>query len=293
MKIIKVTGGFGNQLFQYAFYLALHNKFNESVYLDSLDMGNYCLHNGFELENIFKIKANYCTAEQRSQVRKDSNVFSKLLTKFNNTFGMNKNYVLELKSEHFTYNEKNFGEQNTPIYYKGYWQHEKYLAGVEEELKSRLAFPEFENAQNIELADFIVKHNTISLHVRRGDYVQHKAFGGICDLSYYQRAVEKIKKQVEKPIFIVFSDDIKWCKDNLNLEGVKFVDWNTGDNSFRDMQLMSLCKHNIIANSSFSWWGAWLNNNADKVVICPDKWVHYSDSTGVLPSGWIKVQSSA
>ena len=292
MKIVKVTGGFGNQLFQYAFYLALHNKYTESIYLDSLDMANYRLHNGFELENIFKVDANYCTAEQRSKVRKDSNVFSKLFTKAKNALGFNKNYVLEAKSEHFTYSENNFGEQSTAIYFKGYWQHAKYLEGIEGELRARLTFPAFEKEQNIELSDFIVSHNTVSLHVRRGDYVQHKAFGGICDLSYYQRAVEKIKQQVEDPVFIVFSDDINWCKDNLNLEGVKFVDWNTGDDSFRDMQLMSLCKHNIIANSSFSWWGAWLNNNADKVVICPNKWVHYSESTGVLPNNWQKVEAS-
>ncbi|PKI12857.1 alpha-1,2-fucosyltransferase [Colwellia sp. 12G3] len=293
MKIVKVAGGFGNQLFQYAFYLALAKKHQEQVYLDNLDMATYRLHNGYELEGIFKLDANYCTTEQRSIVRKDNNVFTKLLSSLKNKLAINNNYILEPKREHFTFHEKSFGEANTAIYYKGYWQHAKYLAGIEVELKANLNFPEFELEQNIELSHYITESSSVSIHVRRGDYVQHKAFGGICDLSYYQRAVEKINALVENPAFIVFSDDIPWCKENLNLEQAKFVDWNSGDNSYRDMQLMSLCKHNIIANSSFSWWGAWLNANENKKVICPDKWVHYTKATGVLPSEWLKVKASA
>ena len=293
MKIVKIAGGFGNQLFQYAFYLALDKKYAEQVCLDSLDMAKYRLHNGYELEGIFKLDARYCTEEQRTIVRKDNNIFTKILSSLKKKLGNNKNYILEPKQEHFTFHDKSFGQANIPTYYKGYWQDVNYLANIEEELKSNLVFPEFELGKNIELANFISSNSSVSLHVRRGDYVQHKAFGGICDLSYYQRAVDQINTLVKDPIFIVFSDDIQWCKDNLNLEKAKFVDWNGGDNSYRDMQLMTLCKHNIIANSSFSWWGAWLNANNDKKVICPDKWVHYTSATGVLPPEWIKVKASA
>lgn len=292
MKIVKIAGGFGNQLFQYAFYLALNKKYAEPVCLDSIDMASYLLHNGYELEGIFKLDANYCTEAQRAIVRRDNNVIAKLVSSLKKKLGTNKGYVLEPKKEHFTFHEKNFGEANTATYYKGYWQHTQYLAGIEAELRTTLTFPPFELEENITLSQFAAANESVSLHVRRGDYVQHKAFGGICDLSYYQRAVEQIKSLVENPTFIVFSDDIQWCKDNLNLKQAKFVDWNTGENSYRDMQLMSLCKHNIIANSSFSWWGAWLNAHDDKKVICPDKWVHYTDSTGVLPPEWIKVKAS-
>jgi hypothetical protein len=292
MKIVKVNGGFGNQLFQYAFYLALTKKYDEAVCLDSLDMANYRIHNGYELEGIFNLDARYCTAEQRGIVRKDNNFFAKMISSLKNKLSINKHYILESKQEHFTFHEQSFGEAGTSIYYKGYWQHAMYLNDIEAELKSCLIFPEFKLEKNISLSKYIATNESVSLHVRRGDYVQHKAFGGICDLSYYQRAVEEVKSRVKEPTFIVFSDDIQWCKDNLNLEEAKFVDWNSGDNSYRDMQLMSLCKHNIIANSSFSWWGAWLNANENKKVICPDKWVHYTDSTGVLPTDWIKVKAS-
>jgi hypothetical protein len=82
-----------------------------------------------------------------------------------------------------------------------------------------------------------------------------------------------------------------WCKENIKLDNARYIDWKSGEKSFEDLHLMSLCKHNIIANSSFSWWGAWLNNNPNKIVIAPNKWIHYSDSLGILPDEWLKVST--
>ena len=96
---------------------------------------------------------------------------------------------------------------------------------------------------------------------------------------------------IDNPTYVIFSDDIAWCKDNINVDNARFVDWNTGAQSFEDMHLMSLCKHNIISNSSFSWWGAWLNANPDKKVIAPNKWIHYTNALGILPKEWIKVST--
>ena len=110
-------------------------------------------------------------------------------------------------------------------------------------------------------------------------------------IEYYEKAINYVKNKIEGPVFFIFSNDIDWCKENFSFEEAYFVDWNIGEKSFRDMQLMSSCKHNIIANSSFSWWGAWLNNNLDKIIIAPSKWLNDErvDIDDIIPEGWIKI----
>ena len=128
------------------------------------------------------------------------------------------------------------------------------------------------NEPNTQIFEKIEKTNTVSIHIRRGDYLKDKQRNNICNVEYYKLAIEKIKTYIEHPSFFVFSDDINWCKENFQNEEFNFIDWNTGNNSFIDMQLMSNCKHNIIANSSFSWWAAWLNINSNKIIIGPMYW---------------------
>ena len=135
------------------------------------------------------------------------------------------------------------------------------------------------------------KQSPISIHVRRDDYLSSKyvsGFGGICTIEYYNKAVERIKEEVIDPVFYIFSDDINWCRENLKLEQGVFIDWNTGKESWQDMFLMSQCKHNIIANSSFSWWGAWLNSNSEKIVIAPRIWWN-GLKDDVVPDSWIRI----
>ena len=114
----------------------------------------------------------------------------------------------------------------------------------------------------------------------------------ICSEKYFDSAIKYINERIPKPIFFVFSDDIEWCRTKLNIANAIYVDWNKDDNSFRDMQLMSMCKHNIICNSTFSWWGAYLNNNPDKIVIAPNKWMKINDKLfegDIVPPTWIKL----
>lgn len=135
----------------------------------------------------------------------------------------------------------------------------------------------------------------MSLHVRRGDYVSDArthATLGVCSLDYYRAAVRYIADHVEAPEFFVFSDDIAWAQANLELgHPCHYVDHNRGAESYNDMRLMSLCRHHIIANSSFSWWGAWLNPRADKVVVAPARWFAGGNRVvdDLFPPGWVRL----
>src|SRR5690606_32306903 len=140
------------------------------------------------------------------------------------------------------------------------------------------------DGRNLTLGQHVVKVNSVSIHVRRGDYVGHPVLGGICDLAYYQKAIRSIEKKLKDPLFVVFSNDMDWCRTHLNLPDAAFVDWNRGEQSYRDMQLMALCKNHILANSSFSWWGAWLNPANEKLVVSPKRWVK---TPGVDPAALI------
>lgn len=143
----------------------------------------------------------------------------------------------------------------------------------------------------------LLQGNVVSIHIRGGDYITSKKdnalFGNICTSNYYKNAIEHIKNSLKDPIFLIFTNDKDYAVQLLNGESFQIVDWNNGKESFRDMYLMSLCKHNIIANSSFSWWGAWLNQNDSKIVIAPNRWFNDSgiDQNDITPNNWIKVNS--
>lgn len=134
--------------------------------------------------------------------------------------------------------------------------------------------------------------NAISIHIRRGDYLEPKHWkttGSVCQLPYYLNAIAEINKRATQPSYYVFSDDIAWAKENLSLQGATFIDWNKGAESWQDMMLMSHCRHHIICNSTFSWWGAWLNPRKNKTVIVPEHWFQHCETPNIYPPGWIKV----
>lgn len=278
MKVVKFLGGLGNQLFQYAFLLALHQKF-KTVKADLSDFESYQLHNGFELNTIFNINLPQINSLERKLYLRNNNkwIWRKLRKIYNTTNA----YIKE--SPEFAYSQTIF-EDHENRYYWGYWQHIHYLNRVEDLLRQTLQFPPFENSENISLQNLIRKENAVSLHVRRGDYLQEPLFKDICTEEYYQKSIQFILDTQDSPLFIVFSNDINWCESQFKDLNAIFVDHNIGLNSFRDLQLMSLCEHHIIANSSFSWWGAWLNKNPNKVVISPKKWTNDPtlDTSGLI-----------
>ena len=174
----------------------------------------------------------------------------------------------------------------------GYWQDESYFKDIEDLLRKEFTFPEIEDDKNSELLQLIEGTESVAVHVRRGDYLETTDYLNLYDLGYYEKAICRMLKEVDTPTWFVFSDDIEWCKQALCFPGETFyVDGNTGANSFRDMQLMSYCKHNIIANSTFSWWGAWLNSNVKKKVISPEYFYNPNRKSDnkIVCSDWIKI----
>jgi len=278
MKVVKFLGGLGNQIFQYAFLLALQQKF-KTVRADLRQFEDYPLHNGFELETIFNINLTQLSAFETNIYTTENNKW--LWRKLRQIY-RTKNIWHE-ETSFFSYSKEIF-EDKKSRYYWGYWQHIDYITPVTHLLRRHLKFPPFKDAENIRIQHLLQQQNAVSLHVRRGDYLQEPLFKDICTEEYYQKSVQYILETQESPLFIVFSNDIAWCKSRFKELNTIFVEHNTGSDSFRDLQLMSLCKHHIIANSSFSWWGAWLNENPDKVVISPRKWINDDtiDTTGLI-----------
>lgn len=273
LTIIRLKGGLGNQLFQYAFYLSRKNRHPLSLYMFDLEESLHC-HSGYQLDRITKARTLraykwYCRIKKH---------FPKILKRFRK---VNQKNSLEFRDEYLT-------KQIFPTIYDGYWQSEKYFKDIANKVRNTYRFrEELLNEKSKHLLSIISNKESVSVHIRRGDYMNLTDHLGLCDFDYYHRAIEHIKRHVDKPKFIFFSDDISWVKENLAEEDAVYVDWNQREDSWQDMYLMTQCKHNIVANSSFSWWGAWLNNNPDKIVIAPQKWFNYSSNYDILPYEWI------
>jgi hypothetical protein len=177
----------------------------------------------------------------------------------------------------------------------GYWVSEKYFADAAELIRREYQFRPAPSPENDKWMGWMRDTESVALHVRRGDYVSNPANAeaqGTCGINYYQRAIDIVTRHVRDPLFFVFSDDLDWARDNLpTVRDVEYVGHNVGAQSFEDLRLMSNARHNIIANSGFSWWAAWLNNNKEKVVVGPRRWMR--DPTyktqDVLPATWIAV----
>ena len=181
-----------------------------------------------------------------------------------------------------------------PAKLNGYFQSERYFQGEAELIRRDFTFRNPPAGKNREaLRDIASAANAISVHVRRGDYVTNEktnAFHGVTPLSYYERACRIVlERSPQAPSFWVFSDDPDWCRSELALPGpTSYVDWNSGPFAYEDMRLMSACRHHVIANSSFSWWGAWLNRNDDKVVVAPRQWFSAMEADDTrIPHGWL------
>ncbi|NMR33817.1 alpha-1,2-fucosyltransferase [Chryseobacterium aquaticum] len=293
MVAVELIGGLGNQMFQYATAKALSLHRDERLLLDSRLFDNYKLHS-YAL-NHFNINAsvvkNHLPLKAPSFQKK---VRDKLLQKVN---------LLALKNKIFsTYQEKNllfddslFRVNKKNIYLKGYFQTEKYFLRFEDEIRKDFEIISPLKRETLDMLKIIEAENSISLHIRRGDYISNpnaNAVHGTCNLDYYYNAIEIIKEKTKDPVFFIFSDDIYWAKENLKIENTMyFVDFNDASTNYEDIKLMSACKHNIIANSSFSWWGAWLNRNKNKTVIAPSKWFNTDmlNSKDIIPESWMKI----
>ena len=281
MIITKLKGGLGNQLFQYAAgrAVALHHKVPLKLDLTIFEANK--LHNGYRLDQ-FAIQSDIATKNEIFNLKGGNNVLFSALRKAG--FVKRKSYFKEKRGSHFDASifKNNF------IYLDGYWQNELYFSDIRELLLRELSPISSMNDLGNAYLEPIKNSNSVSLHVRRGDYLNLKNVG-VLDVDYYMKSVEYIRSNVEKPIFFIFSDDLEWCKNSLGfLEGCIYVDRTQTE--IDDLKLMSFCQHNIIANSSFSWWGAWLNQNPKKTVIAPKSWLlNDPSSSNVILSDWVKL----
>jgi hypothetical protein len=285
MKIVKFLGGLGNQMFQYAFYLSLQQYFN-NVKADLTGFEAYDLHQGYELEKVFGIQVKHASPFELRLFQPERRDWTS--RKLKRLFGTK--YAFYLEKEEFSFDPQIFEAQSSR-YYWGYWQHFQYQEKITNLLRQEFQFKDNPEGENVWVKQKALMLNSISLHVRRGDYLDNDLLGNVCDLNYYQKSIAIMNKKIQHPLYIVFSNDIPWCQKFLPIQEAIFVDWNMGENSYKDMQLMAFCKHHIIANSSFSWWGAWLNPDPGKLVISPKKWVNHPsmDTSGMVLPNWITV----
>lgn len=258
--------GLGNNMFQYATALAYSLEYNKKLYVEG---------DTFKLTNAFDIQLN--TPEHE-----DVPVWTNL-----------KNKKVPFKGIHFSDDNKGtFYDNDKYIYFFGYFQNEKYFKKYRSEILKAFRFKKGLSDTNKKLIKQIQSHNSISVHIRRGDYLYSENAQHVLPLYYYKIATEYMAERVENPHFYIFSDDIAWVKENLKIPYPHtFVEHNQGNYSYNDMRLMSLCKHNIIANSTFSWWGAWLNENPHKIVVAPDIWLKHRPEfvNQIVSEDWVKL----
>ena len=288
--IVRYAGGLGNQMFQYA----LRCNFIQKGKCVKDDISYYAKVSDampFRLTEVFpKIelaKAEEAEIEKYLKTKKPRNILVRI---YNKLFPPKIKYYQE--QQELVYDPKI--EKIKSSYVSGYWQSFHYPENVKEELIKSFKFKGFVDEKIKELEKKIQDVNSVSVHIRAGDYLLPQnatIFGGICTIEYYQRAIALMGQKVKNPIFFIFSNDIEWCKNNFPLENVVWMDEATlpEHEDWEEMCLMSYCKHNIIANSSFSWWAAWLNQNPDKVIIAPQKWLQTVENDEICPRGWIRI----
>jgi hypothetical protein len=279
-------------MFQYAAGRSIAIRRKCELKIDISDFSEYWLHQGFELDKIFNCQINLATSKDLVNLLglRGHHKIRGLLSRSSLSWFRSKEFIVE---PHFEYWPE-LSSSPEKSYIRGYWQSEKYFLDIANELRADFAFKNPMTAKNLELAKKIEGENSVSLHIRRGDYVKNpkaSALYGTCTLDYYSEAMQLMIGKLGMPHVFIFSDDIDWAKDNLLISAPHtFVYQNIGIDSYRDMQLMSLCKHNIIANSSFSWWGAWLNPSESKIVIAPRKWFSADINDGdLIPEKWIRI----
>lgn len=271
MIIAKLQGGLGNQMFQYAIGRHLAHIHNAELKLDISWFDNIKDNTAtreYKLK-MLNIIENIAANDEIKRLKKYEQKNGRRYILHNLLFADNSIYVKEKQSRF----DENILKASDNIYLDGFWQSEKYFKEIESIIRKDFAFKEKVSEKNRKIAEEISAVNSVSVHIRRGDYLtlsQHGLYGK----EYYKKAETIIDGKIKNPRFFVFSDDTEWVKRNIIFKRkTTYITHNKESKDYEDMRLMSMCKRNIIANSSFSWWGAWLNQNPDKIVIAPREWV--------------------
>ena len=289
--IVKVNGGLGNQMFQYASGRALSQGTGEPLQLEVSAFDRMAAEDTprrYELD-LFNINASTVKPWHIAMFAKSSRV-NRALNRL-----WEKRFKVVREKKDFVFDEPLSAADLQNSLLIGYWQSYRYFARIRSLLQKEFQPKGKPNSKNSELIEFLKNNDTVSIHVRRGDYISNPnaaQFHGSCDLGYYRRGIEKLQAETHFKHTFVFSDDPAWCQENLDLPWkTTFIKHNSGSEAYWDIYLMSLCKAHIIANSSFSWWGAWLAGEQSKMVIAPKRWTLAIDSdySDLLPAEWIKI----
>ncbi len=287
MVIARLIGGLGNQLFQYALGRTIAASRSTTLKLDITDYETYKVQ-AYALHH-FNVIESFATRDEIRRLRGGGWMVKRLSRRLHRLIPFRKDsYVLE---KGFAFDPEVLKSPDD-VYLEGYWQSEKYFASTEGLLRREFTIRQSLSGRNQEMAARIAGCNAVSLHVRRGDYVSDpdsSRVHGLCGADYHQAAVRRIAEVIPQPHLFVFSDDPEWAATNLHLDHpMTIVTGNDTRRDYEDLHLMSLCKHHIVANSSFSWWGAWLDTNPDKIVIVPARWFgrEQHDTRDLFPPAW-------
>lgn len=291
MIVVSIFGGLGSQMDQYSFYLGLKKHYPDTQFKFSLCNIVKPDHNGYELGRIFGIfpeEASFSEIMALSEIVPfDARYFkfrSFLGTLRRSVFGYKDSWIIPDDPSAFYKEVFELNPLKNYLFF-GNWSNEKYRQNVNDEIYEAFKFPKIEDTKNLDVLRKIESSNSVSIHVRRGDYIKYGY--PMLSLNYYKKAVEIIREKNKEAKFFVFSNDVPYVKDNFDfLNDYEVVDVNSGCSSYKDMQLMSHCKHNIIANSTFSYWGARLNRNPNAVVVCPKYHVPQCKHTASMPN-WV------
>lgn len=299
MVIIKIYGGLGNQLFQYVLYEKFQSMGKETYadlnFMKELEAENLRFDQLGQIKNVkngIKNLGIQMKPAKAADIARLADTGTGLAGRVRRKFCPSRKHVREgQQAGIFQPQILNL----TDAYLEGYWQCEQYFKDIRNVILQKIQFKECNDVRNRKALEMLRSNDSVSVHVRRKDYASRdlsRIYGGICTAKYYKRAVSIILKKIENPQFIFFSDDIPWVRQKFGMKHAVYADWNYGENDYYDMYLMSQCRHNIIANSSFSWWGAWLNQNKDKTVIAPDRWTNGYHMADTVCQDWIRLDQT-
>lgn len=288
MITIKIWGGLGNQLFQYAFGYALSKEYKDDLFLDIEFYDKQYKYVGIRKFNLDMLKCNTKIASKRRGIIKilESFLVNRIIHRYKPeiVFRTKKNlFVKERKKEYFSISEPVRGINN---YYDGYWQTSLYFRKYKLELKEQFKYNGKYNDSAKYFLNKIQNSNSVSVHIRRGDFVSSKRIGHLIDLEYYIRAMDYICFIVSDPVFFIFSDDLQWVRKNLKSSySLEYVDNKCNDSEIVDMMLMTECKHGIMSASTFSWWGNWLKDADENTIIVAPRGKYFNNR--FIEDNWI------
>lgn len=293
-QIIYLCAGLANRMFQYAFYLSLKEKGYRVKIADNSIVKEW-KHEDVSIKDIFT-NVHYETASkyQIFLMGGGNDIFSRALR---NRFKIYSPFYERTSAQDGF--RKDLFEIKHSAFHAGVFQSEKYFENIKGKVKDAFRFTPFQTSKNLDLQQKMQNENSIAIHIRKGkDYSNGLPYQNTCSVNYYINAIDYIKSKINNPTFYIFTDNPSWVENNLKKHiNYSLIDWNPaiGYGNHYDMQLMSYAKHNIIANSTYSWWGAWLNSNPQKIVIGPKIWFNpnmkefYYKDLNILPDQWIKL----